>query len=246
MTQPNVVVIIEARMTSTRLPGKHIKLANGKPILEHLIKRLKTIDIVDKIVIATTINSTDDVLVEFAKKVGVEFYRGSELDVMGRVVEAAEAFKADVICEVTGDCPIIDPQLVEQLIKTFLLNNVDYVSDGQSGLPGGMTSQVFSLDVLKRSTEMTQEPLDREHVTLHIRYNPELFSQMYLVAPKHLCWPELMLLLDENDDYEFLKLIIEYFGDKNPYFDCLEVIKLLRSNPEWVQINENVMRKGDT
>lgn len=245
MTPPNIVAIVEARMTSSRLPGKHLLRANGKPMLQHLVERLRRVSLINKIVIATTINPADDELVNFAKDVGVDFYRGSELDVMGRVVEAGEAFAADVICEVTGDCPIIDPELVEQLIQTFLENDAVYVNNGRHGLPDGMGAQVFYLSALKQSAEMTRDPLDREHVTLHIRRHSELFPSIRLVAPKSLRWPELGLTLDELDDYKLLKRIIEYFGVTNPYFSCAEAIQLLRENAVWLDINQHVKRKGD-
>ena len=135
-------------MTSSRLPGKHLVEVLGKPILGYLLDRLKTVESIDTIIIATTENSTDDVLVEFAKQNKVEIYRGDENDVMGRVLDAAKYFKVDIICEVTGDCPIIDPQLVEQVIQTYLYSNVAYVDNGRKGLPVGMGAQVFSTSTL--------------------------------------------------------------------------------------------------
>lgn len=243
---PNIVAIIEARMTSSRLPGKHMLQAGGKPMLQHVVDRLKRVSLINKIVIATTTNATDDALVHFAESQGIGVYRGSEHDVMGRVVEAGEAYSADVICEVTGDCPIVDPELVEQVIQSFLVNTAVYANNGKNGLPGGMSAQVFLWSALKQSAEMTQQPLDREHVTLHIKRHPELFPPVYLVASKATRWPELMLTLDEADDYQMLKRIIEHFGVENPYFGCAEVIQLLREHPEWIEINQNVRRKGDT
>ena len=244
MKHTNIVAIVEARMTSSRLPGKHLLKANGKPMLQHLVERLQRVSSISNIVIATTVNHADNELVNFAKEVGVDFYRGSELDVMGRVVEAGDAFAADVICEVTGDCPIIDPELVEQVIQTFQKNNVAYANNGRHGLPDGMGAQVFHWRTLKQSAEMTQEPLDREHVTLHIKRHPELFPPIYLVPPKSLYWPELGLTLDEREDYELLRRIIEYFGEANPYFDCAQVLQLLRHNPAWIGINQHVVRRG--
>lgn len=246
MTSPNVVAIVEARMTSSRLPGKHLLLVNKKPMLQYLVERLKRVSLINKIVIATTINSADDVLVDFARSAGVEVYRGSELDVMGRVVEAGEAFSADLVCEVTADCPIIDPELLEQLIQTFLENDAVYANNGQHGLPDGMAAQVFSWSALKQSAEMTQAPLDREHVTMHIKRHPELFPALDVVTPESLSWPGLGLTLDERDDYILLKRIIEYFGDTNPNFNCAQVIQLLREKPDWLAINSHVKRKGNT
>ncbi len=242
-----VIAIIEARMTSSRLPGKHLLKANGKPMLAHLVDRLKTVSSISEIVIATTTNTTDDVLVHFAEEAQVGVYRGSENDVMGRVLEAGEAFDADVICEVTGDCPIIDPRLVEQVIQTFhknAKNKVVYVNNGESGIPGGMSTQVFNLSALKQSESMTDAPLDREHVTLHIKRHYDLFPPIYLVAPDSLQWPDLGLTMDEESDYILLKKIVDYFGDEKPYFSCEDVIKLLRKNPDWVAINHDVCRKG--
>jgi spore coat polysaccharide biosynthesis protein SpsF len=242
-----IVATVEARMTSSRLPGKVLLPVLGKPMLHHLIKRLRGAQSVDAIIIATTTNATDDVLVKFAAQEGVLIYRGSEDDVMGRVVGAGEATGAEVIVEITGDCPIIDPDIVEQTIRMFLNNNAAYVSNGHiRSYPDGMDTQVFRLETLKRSAAMTEWPLDREHVTLHIRNNPELFPAVHLVAPPSLHWPELGLTLDEPADYNLLTKIIETLAPANPLFSCLDVLRLIAQNPSWVDINRDVVRKGDT
>lgn len=239
------VATIEARMSSTRLPGKVLMPVIGDPMLHHLVRRLKAVESIDNIVLATTINGSDDILVDFAKHEDIGIYRGSEEDVMSRVLEAASGAGAEVVVEITGDCPIIDPDIVEQTIRMFRSHNADYVSNVQvRSYPDGMDTQVFRLETLKRSASMTQDPLDREHVSLHIRNNPHLFSQVHLVAPPSLHWPELGLTLDEQADYELLKKIIEYFGTKDPMFSCLDAIRLLRQKPDWVEINSSVKRKG--
>ncbi|MDZ7641813.1 MAG: glycosyltransferase family protein [Desulfurivibrio sp.] len=242
--QPRVAAIVEVRMTSSRLPGKHLLTADGKAMLGHLVARLKAVPTIAEIVIATTENQTDDVLVEFSKRENVQVFRGSEEDVMGRVLAAAQEFKAEVICEVTGDCPIIDPELLEQLIQTFLGNKAVYVNNAKLGLPDGMGAQVFTVDALEKSASMTNAPLDREHVTQHIIRNPDLFPPMYLAPLRSHYWPRLGLTLDEKADYELLKLIIEHFGTDKPLFGCQEVLDLLRVEPEWVAINRDVVRKG--
>ena len=240
-----IVAIIEARMTSSRLPGKHMLLANDKPIIEHLINRLKVVPSLDEIVMATTINDTDNSLVELANRLGIGCFRGSEADVLTRVIGAAESVQTDIIVEITGDCPVIDPVLVDQTIQMFIHNTCAYVNNAAvPGYPGGMNTQVYELKTLRESAAMTDNPLDHEHVTSHIFRNPELFPPVYLVPPSDLHWPELKLELDESVDYELLRMIIEYFGDENPYFSCKEVIDLLRAKPDWVEINSNVERKG--
>jgi spore coat polysaccharide biosynthesis protein SpsF len=193
-----------------------------------------------------TDRENDDPLQAFVESQGVTAYRGSEDDVMGRVLLAAQANSADVICEVTGDCPIIDPDLVEQIIQTYLGNSAAYVNNGRGGLPSGMTAQVFSTAALALSASLTSEPLDREHVTLHIKRHPELFPPIYIVPLRPLIRRDLVFTLDEKSDYELLKKIIEYFGDENPMFRCADVIELLGSRPDWVAINQRVVRKGAT
>ena len=240
-----VAAIIEARMTSSRLPGKHMLLANGKPIIEHLINRLKVVPSLGEIVMATTTNDTDNPLVELARRSGISCFRGGEADVLARVIDAAESVQADIIVEITGDCPVIDPGLVEQTIQMFIHNTCAYVNNAAvPGYPGGMNTQVYELRTIKESAAMTDDPLDHEHVTSHIFRNPDLFAPIYLVPPPDLYWPDLKLELDEPADYELLKKIIEYFGDENPCFTCREIIELLRAKPDWVKINSNVERKG--
>ena len=117
-----IVATIEARMTSSRLPGKVLMKVLGKPILYYLVERLKQVSLLDDIVLATTTNSDDDSLVKFANNEGIQSYRGSEDDVMGRVIGAAESVDADLIVEITGDCPIIYPSIVEQTIQTYINN----------------------------------------------------------------------------------------------------------------------------
>jgi spore coat polysaccharide biosynthesis protein SpsF len=109
-----------------------------------------------------------------------------------------------------------------------------------------MGSQVFHWSSLEQSSRMTQQPLDREHVTLHMRNHPELFRPMYITAPRSINWPELGLTLDERDDYLLLKKIVEHFGEDREHFSCGEVVQLLRANREWLEINQHVKRKGNT
>ena len=239
-----ISAIIEARMTSTRLPGKHMLPANGKPMIGHLIDRLKKVPSLDTIVMATTVNEADDPLVKLALSKNICFFRGSENNVMSRVIASAKSVKAEIIVGITGDCPVIDPIIIEQAIQTFIHNKCDYVNNAViPGYPGGMNVQVYTLSSLKKSYKMTTDSLDYEHVTSHILRNPKLFKPIYQIAPLNLNWPDLKLELDERSDYELLKKIIEYFDD-NEFFSCKEIIDLLRQNPDWVEINHHIKRKG--
>lgn len=242
-----IVATIEVRMTSSRLPGKPMLKVLGKTMIERLVSRLKKVKAIDCIVLATTTNKSDDVLVDLASKINIFSYRGSEQNVMNRVINAAESVEADVVVEITGDCPIIDPELIEQAISMFKINNVDYLSNGHfRSYPDGMDVQVFTIEAIKKSEKMTNSILDQEHVTLHIRNNPNIFKHLHIYAPPELYWPELGLTLDEKKDFDLLKVIIEHFEEKNYYFSCLEIIRFLRERPDIVQINSSVVRKGDT
>jgi spore coat polysaccharide biosynthesis protein SpsF len=240
-----VIAVVEARMASTRLPGKVLLQAGGKPMLQHHVDRLRAAPSIDAIVIATTTAAGDDAIERFCTDAGVGCYRGSPDDVMQRVLAAGEAFSADLIVEVTGDCPIADPDIIEQTIRMYRAHDVAYVSNcGVRSFPDGMEVQVFSLETLRRSARLTDAPLDREHVTLHIRNNPALFPQVNLVAPPSQHWPGLGLTLDEPGDFALISAVIEHFQDR-PGFGCADAIALLRARPELLELNRAVYRKGD-
>jgi spore coat polysaccharide biosynthesis protein SpsF len=241
-----IVATIEARMTSSRLPGKVLLEAAGKPLLSHLVNRLRAVPSLDIICLATTTNVDDDILEIFAANEGISCFRGSEDNVLSRVIGASKSVGADVIVEITGDCPIIDPEIIEMTIRAYNKNNCEYVSNVKVlSYPVGMDVQVFSLDTLKRSQSMTSNASDLEHVASHIRRHPEIFSHLNIVAPPSLHWPELGLTLDELGDYLLIKKVIEYFGNEKSLFSCADVINLLQNNPNWIALNSHVARKGD-
>lgn len=241
-----VVATIEARMNSSRLPGKVLLKAKNKSMLEILFERLNKVKNIDDIILATTINKKDDVIEDFCKFKNINCFRGSENDVMGRVLEAAKKAKADYIVEITADCPIIDPNIIEQVVSIFLSNNANYVSNANvRSYPDGMDVQVFPLDILEKSYKMVKTKLEREHVTLHIRRNPEIFSQINVIAPPDIFYPKLGLTLDEWDDYLLIKEIIDNLYEDKKFFGCLDIIEFLNKNKSLYSINKNVKRKGD-
>jgi spore coat polysaccharide biosynthesis protein SpsF len=234
-------------MSSSRLPGKVLLPVLGEPLLAHLVRRTRAVPSLSGIVLATTTNAGDDVLAALAGELNIGSFRGSEHDVLGRVLDAATSAEADVIVELTGDNPLIDPAIIETVVRTFLANDADYVSNTHvKSFPDGMDVQVFRRETLARSASMTDEPLEREHVTLHIRKHPQLFRPIHVVAPPELHWPELSVTLDERGDYELIRRITERLGARNPLFDCGDVIGLLRAHPEWLGLNRTVTRKGDS
>ncbi len=242
-----IVAIIEARMSSSRLPGKVLLHGVGKPMIGHLIERLKSIKLIDEVVVATTTNKDDQKIIDYCSTLDVRCFQGSEMNVMDRVYRAATFFKADTIVEITGDCPLLDPKICNNVLETYLSSNKDYANNNTiRSFPDGMDTRVFSTKVLKKSMSMTTSKLDQEHVSLHIKNNPKIFSFVNVVAPEALYWPELGLTLDEESDYVVIKKIIEALYKNNKLFDCYDIIKFLKSNIDIVELNKNVIRKGDT
>jgi spore coat polysaccharide biosynthesis protein SpsF len=239
-----VSAIIEARMTSSRLPGKVLMEINKKPVLWYLIRRLKKIKRINNIILATTTNKEDDELVNLAKKNKIKFYRGSEHDVMQRVLFAARKFKTDIIVSITGDCPIIDYNLVSQCLNSFLKNNVDYLSNSNiRSYPDGMDVQVYNYQALRKSYSLTRSMVDKEHVTLHIRKNPNKFKILNIVAPSELHYPNLGLTLDYYQDFILIKKLINFFNKKkNYYFTCEDILKIYKKNKFFFKINKKMKR----
>lgn len=239
-----IVATIEARMTSTRLPGKVLLPILGAPALEHLINRLKQSKFVDAIVVATTINAADDPIVALAGRLGVGVYRGSENDVLERVLKAAQSVQADIIVEITGDCPAVDPQLVDRGIEEFFDHNVDYASNTiKPTFPNGFDVQVFPTKILARVAELTQDPIDRVHVSYYIYMHPELFSLHNWEALPPEYGPNLRVTLDEDSDYRVICAIFEALYPTNKKFSARDVVQWLLTNPRVIEVNKYVKQK---
>jgi len=239
-----VVCIIEARMASTRLPGKVLKDIGGRNSLEHIINRIKSLGNISEICLATTTGTEDQVIIELAKSFGIKHYRGSEHDVLSRVLGAAEMLSAEIIVEITGDCPFVDPIMVDQYIEIMKTNNLDYVSNNIiSTYPDGFDVQVFLTEALKKSSSMATTREEREHVTMHIRQNPQVFKTLNIIAPKSYRYPEMSVTLDTKEDLEVLRLIAHHFVDIDSP-SHIQIIDFLLANPGISQINSGIARKG--
>jgi spore coat polysaccharide biosynthesis protein SpsF len=244
--RPRIVATIEARMTSSRLPGKVLKTAIAKPMLELMVERLKRVPSLDGIVIATTINDTDDPIVELANRLGVGCYRGSEDDVLLRVLDAARFNNIDIIVQTTGDCPLIDPSLVEDCILDYLQGGADYVSNRlPRSFPIGMDTQVFATSVLAEIDERCKGADDREHVSLAIYTEPTPYRLRHLTAPAHLTNPNLALTLDTAEDFLVIAEIFEALYPDNPNFDLADILEYLHANPKVATHNAHIQRKSD-
>ncbi len=238
------VIINQARMTSTRLPGKVMKEVLGKPLLEYQIERLKRANEADELVIATTINDTDQPIVELCKRLEVAYYRGSEEDVLSRYYEAATEFGADIVVRVTSDCPLIDPTVVDKVIKHYKDNRdkYDYVSNTLTRTyPRGLDTEVFSYKVLQEAFFYAKEQPEREHVTPYICWHPERFRLGNVF--RHENQSQHRWTVDQREDFLLIENIIKALYPNNPQFDMTDVLILLRENSEWVKLNAGVEQK---
>ena len=234
-------ISIEARMTSTRLPGKALSLINGKPALEIMVERVKKAKLANKIIIATTTNFEDDVIVDWCKKNNINYFRGSENNVYDRVLKAHQKFKTDIIVELTGDCILITGELIDYAIQLYLDNEYDYVSAIDPAL---MSAQIYSLKTLesiKNGRELKY--LDREHVTPHL-YTSGKYKIHNAKMYKDLDFPEVILDLDTKEDLMVIDKICKNFD--NFHFSYKEISKFLKKNPDIININKHIRRKGLT
>ena len=239
-----IVATIEARMKSTRLPQKVLLDIGGKPALEYMIDRVKRSKLVDTIVVATTINDSDLPIIDLCNKIGCKYFRGSEEDVLRRVLDAARSVSADIIVELTGDCPFVDPEIIDEVVELYFSGDYDYASNiVERSFPDGFDTQVFSVRNLERVSEMTDDPIDRVHVSCYFYNNPHKFRLANLTAPEELTWPDLRLTIDEEADYQLLKLIAEKLERHNGMFSTRDVLSLLKREPDLIEINKHVKAK---
>lgn len=238
---------IQARMGSTRLPGKVLKTICGKPILQYQVERIKRSRLIDEIIIATTNSPKDDPIVTLAEKLNVSCFRGSENDVLDRVTSALKKFNVDVHVELIGDSPLNDPQIMDEVIGFYLKNyhQYDYVSNGiQITYPSGMETNVYSSAILFDANKRVaiDDPL-REHVDIHL-YKTGWYRCCNLEAPKWFQKPNIFLEVDTQKDYKMISAVVEYFVSQGKtHFTLMQILDFLNARPELISINQNEKRR---
>jgi spore coat polysaccharide biosynthesis protein SpsF len=241
------VAIIQARMGSSRLPGKVMKKLCGKSVLEHVIRRVQACRLVDDVIIATTTTPSDDIIVAEAERCGAKWFRGSEEDVLDRYYQAAKQLQADVIVRVTSDCPLFDPELLTEMLECFHAQNagdrkIDYLSNTLTRTyPRGLDAEIFTFDALEKTHHDADKPYEREHVTPYIYQHPELFSLHGKTSRENLS--RFRWTLDTNRDFMFLQKIYSRLFRENAIFPTSKVVSLLKEQPELEEINADVEQK---
>ncbi len=237
------VCTIEARMTSSRLPGKVLMEAEGTPLLELMVERLRRSACLDAIVVATTEGPSSDPIEALATKLRIGCFRGSEDDVLARVLGAAQAHDADLIVETTGDCPLIDPGVVDEIVERFLDGGVDYCSNTlERTYPRGMDVQAFPTAVLEEVARLTDDPADREHVSLYIYEHPERY-RLRSVRSERPETGDLRLTVDTPEDLALVRAIFAELYPRDPAFGLDDILALLDARPELRDLNRHVGQK---
>lgn len=237
--------IIQARMGSTRLPGKILKDLMGKTILQHVIERLQQAKNIDEIIIATTTLAQDDVVVDEALKCGVKYFRGSEKDVLARYYGAAKENNIDIVVRITSDCPLIDPLVTDGIIDFFKQDGTyDIVTNAGSDLtkrtyPRGLDTEVFSFRALEKDYRQADKEYQREHVTPYIYENSsKIYYYKNAVDYSMFRWT-----LDTEEDFDLIKEVYRYLYSGQHDFNLLDIVNLFSKHPELIKINAHIEQK---
>ena len=238
-----VIAIIQARLGSSRLPGKVLKKLGNKTVIEHVVNRTKRIENLDKVIVATTESKLDDELVKYLKEKEITFFRGSEEDVLQRYYYAALEYNAETIIRITSDCPLIDPDVSSKMLKIYLESDYDMVSNASSDsknrtFPRGLDTEIFSFELLKRAYKNADKKYQREHVTPYLYENEKnIFFYKNKVDYSNYRWT-----LDTPEDYSMLKDIFENFNDENE-IRFKNIINFLENNPSVKLKNSKIIQK---
>ena len=235
----NITAIIQARLGSSRLPGKTLMVIEGETLLGHLVRRITPSKYLTDIIIATTTEKRDDAIVSFAEQRGLKFFRGSEHDVLDRFYQTAVAFHLETIVRVTPDCPLMDYRVIDLVIKEYIRGPYDYVSNIlPPTYPDGLDTEVFSFSALEQAWNNAALKSEREHVTPYIRNHPERFRIGNVRCTENLS--ALRWTVDTTRDLEFVQAIYAHFQSRP--FGMDEILELLRKRPELKAVNVGIER----
>jgi len=238
-----VQAIVQARMGSIRLPGKMLIDIVGRPLIQHIIDRVSQSKKINNIIIATTNNLQDEILVEFAKKNSLNYFIGDEEDVLDRFYQAAKRFNIETIVRITADNPFKDPKILDEIISYYIehYGEYDYISNTlKPTYPDGLDVEIFSFATLKKAWSEAQRPSEREHVTPYIWKHPELFKLKNIEYHKDLS--SLRWTLDDEGDLTFVREVYSRLYKKGKIFLMDDILKLLNRNPRLIDINKRTIK----
>lgn len=222
-----VVAIIQARCGSTRLPGKVMSKLAGKPVVWHIIERVKRVKNIDDIVVATTVSRKDDRLIDYLKRIGVRYFRGSEKNVLDRFIKAAKRFDADIVVRICADSPLIEPTEIKKMITRLLKENADYVLVRPRVKCIHEGFEVVNVDALKKQLSFSGANYVKEHVTIYIRERPERFKIAYYTPMKDFQREGPKLSVDTPADLRFMRKVYRRLYRPGEIVDLKQVIRLI-------------------
>ncbi|MDI6758100.1 MAG: glycosyltransferase family protein [Candidatus Omnitrophota bacterium] len=233
-------VIIQARMGSSRLPNKVLLPLAGKPVLEHVIRRCQQAQLVDRVILATTVEEKDLAVVNFASGLNVSVFCGSVNDVLDRYYQTARLFKIQHIVRITADCPMIDSEIIDRIIDEYFKTGVDYAANTlEETYPDGEDVEVFSFNVLQQVWQEAMMLSEREHVTVYMRKS-KAFKKVNVAHDVNLS--QHRWTLDESRDYEKLSVIFGALYQKDAFFHMNDILQFLANHPQIDTMNANIMR----
>jgi len=235
--------IIQARMGSIRLPGKIMENVDGKnPLLYYVINQIQSSELIDKIVIATTTLQEDNVIVDYVKKLNIEFFRGSEKNVLDRYYQCAKKFSFPIIVRITSDAPLIDPKIVDDMIRFFKNNSYDYVTNTQPRTyPQGTETEIFTFEALESAWNKASKSSEKEHVTPYFYMHPNefrIFNFQYNKDISNLRW-----CVDRENDLELVRKLVSKIKTRPIYLN--DILRVLSEEPNLIEINsEHTLNEG--
>jgi spore coat polysaccharide biosynthesis protein SpsF len=246
MEQNQVVGIIQARMSSKRLPGKVLKMIQGQPMLARVVERARMAETLDKVVVATTNDPSDDPVAELCQERGYPFLRGNLYDVLDRFYKPAQTFGADVVVRFTGDCPLLDPGLVDHTVREFFRTGVDFAANRlppphHRTYPIGLDTEVCTFEALECAWRYAEKPYQREHVMPYLYEEEERFKVLHVQHEED--YGSLRWTVDTPEDLEVVRKMYSALGDRED-FSWLDVLDVFRAHPEWAEINARVQHKS--
>lgn len=239
------VAIIQSRMSSSRLPGKVLKEAGGRPLLERMVERVRQAKRIDETVVATTVDPSDDTIVEFCEKRSIPVFRGNLMDVLDRYYQAALAYQASVIVRLTGDCPLIDPTLIDETLELMDREQADFACNRlpppmTRTYPIGLDVEAVTFSALETAWKKAAEKHEREHVMPYFYEVPGRFKVEKLDYP--IDYGTLRWTVDTPEDLDFVRAVYDSLGNRND-FSWLDVLKLVQEHPELSEINAGIHHK---
>lgn len=238
-----ITAIVQARTGSTRLPNKIFVDLCGKPLIWHIINRLKYSKLIDKIVVATTTNPNDEKLVKWCNDNNIPAFRGSEDDVLSRFFFCAKEHKSSIIVRITADDPFKDPKIIDQVIDVLINEALDFAyNNNPPSFPEGLDTEVFTYDALKIAYDNAKDIYEREHVTQYMYRHPEIFKQKNISYKENISY--LRWTLDTSEDYILINNIYSALYQDNELFYMNDILNYLNNHPELSKINSKVQRSA--